>query len=97
MYFFVRVVVQNEKYEDWRNTLISLRQVFVDYDEYLLNFHRLKFPNAKIPKAYVSTAAQGNFLEVLNMSLNVFEKVHFNFFLSSFQQYISIATLHITS
>ncbi|XP_021953845.1 GATOR complex protein Iml1 isoform X3 [Folsomia candida] len=73
---FYRVVVQNEKYEDWRNTLISLRQVFVDYREYLLNFHQRKFPNIKVPKAYVSSAAQGNFLEVLNMSLNVFEK-HF--------------------
>ena len=71
------MVVQNEKYEDWRNTLINLRQVFVDYLDYLLNFHQLKFPNLKIPKAYVSTAAQGNFLEVLNMSLNVFEKVGF--------------------
>lgn len=68
-------MVQNEKYEDWQNTLITLRQVFVDYHEYLLNFHKNKFPGHRVPKAYISTAAQGNFLEVLNMSLNVFEKV----------------------
>jgi len=71
-----RVVIQNEKYEDWRNTLINLRHVFVDYHDYLINFHKRKHSNlSKHPKGRISTAAQGNFLEVLNMSLNVFEKV----------------------
>jgi len=31
-------------------------------------------PKEHIPRAYNSTAAQGNVLEVLNMALNVFEK-----------------------
>ncbi|XP_046389719.1 GATOR complex protein Iml1 isoform X2 [Ischnura elegans] len=69
---FYRVAVQNERYDDWSNTLIQLRKLFTDYQNIVLEYH--KRPNIEIPKAVNSTAAQGNFLEVLNMSLNVFEK-----------------------
>ncbi|CAL8081295.1 unnamed protein product [Orchesella dallaii] len=73
---FYRVAVQNEKYEDWGSTLIYLRRIFVEYQSSLLQFHRRIYPNVRLPKCCISSAAQGNFLEVLNMSLNVFEK-HF--------------------
>jgi len=68
-----RVVIQNEKYEEWGNTLVLLRALFVGYKNDLLKFHSKRNP-FRIPKATISSAAQGNFLEVLNMSLNVFEK-----------------------
>ncbi|XP_017880905.1 GATOR complex protein DEPDC5 isoform X6 [Ceratina calcarata] len=69
---FYRVVVQNERFEDWSNVLVQLRKLFTDYQKIVLEYHQK--PGVAIPKAVNSTAAQGNFLEVLNMSLNVFEK-----------------------
>ncbi|XP_072750951.1 GATOR complex protein Iml1 isoform X6 [Anoplolepis gracilipes] len=69
---FYRVAVQNERFEDWSNILVQLRKLFTDYQKIVLEYHQK--PGINIPKAVNSTAAQGNFLEVLNMSLNVFEK-----------------------
>ncbi|KAJ2952641.1 hypothetical protein O0L34_g6972 [Tuta absoluta] len=69
---FYRVAVQNERYEDWSNVLLQLRRLFTDYQKIVLQYHER--PHMEIPTAINSTAAQGNFLEVLNMSLNVFEK-----------------------
>ncbi|CAH2074269.1 unnamed protein product, partial [Iphiclides podalirius] len=69
---FYRVAVQNERYDDWSNVLLQLRRLFTDYQKIVLQYHER--PNMEIPTAINSTAAQGNFLEVLNMSLNVFEK-----------------------
>lgn len=63
-----RVAVQNERYDDWSSTLVQLRRLFMDYQRLVLEYH--KKPGIEIPKAVNSTAAQGNFLEVLNMSLN---------------------------
>ncbi|XP_011699595.1 PREDICTED: DEP domain-containing protein 5 isoform X9 [Wasmannia auropunctata] len=69
---FYRVAVQNERFEDWSNILVQLRKLFTDYQKIVLEYHQK--PGINMPKAVNSTAAQGNFLEVLNMSLNVFEK-----------------------
>ncbi|XP_011872141.1 PREDICTED: DEP domain-containing protein 5 isoform X3 [Vollenhovia emeryi] len=69
---FYRVAVQNERFEDWSNILVQLRKLFTDYQKIVLEYHQR--PGISIPKAVNSTAAQGNFLEMLNMSLNVFEK-----------------------
>jgi hypothetical protein len=52
--------------------LVQLRRIFSEYLKIVLEYH--KRPGIDIPAATNSTAAQGNFLEVLNMSLNVFEK-----------------------
>lgn len=49
-----------------------LKKLFNNYEKEVLRIHE-KY-SKKIPKAFNSTASQGNFLEVLNMSLNVFEK-----------------------
>lgn len=65
---YTRVAVQNERYEDWSNVLLQLRRLFTDYQKIVLQYHER--PNIEIPTAINSTAAQGNFLEVLNMSLN---------------------------
>ena len=67
-------MVQNEKFDDWFPTLTSLRQTFTDYKKLVLEYHQRE--GITIPVAINSTAAQGNFLEVLNISLNTFEK-HF--------------------
>ncbi|XP_033220943.1 GATOR complex protein Iml1 [Belonocnema kinseyi] len=69
---FYRVAVQNERYEDWSNVLVQLRKLFTDYQKIVLEYHQRS--GITVPTATNSTAAQGNFLEVLNMSLNVFEK-----------------------
>ncbi|GFR17135.1 GATOR complex protein DEPDC5 [Trichonephila clavata] len=69
---FYRVAVQNERYEDWSPTIILLKKLFNQYQDTVLKHHEKAGVN--IPKAINSTSSQGNFLEVLNMSLNVFEK-----------------------
>ncbi|XP_017781938.1 PREDICTED: DEP domain-containing protein 5 isoform X2 [Nicrophorus vespilloides] len=69
---FYRVAVQNERYDDCSGILEQLRRLFSEYLKMVLDYHSR--PGLKIPAATNSTAAQGNFLEVLNMSLNVFEK-----------------------
>ena len=74
-----RVAVQNERYDDWSSTLVQLRRLFMDYQRLVLEYH--KKPGIEIPKAVNSTAAQGNFLEVLNMSLNGMQSGHV-FFIS---------------
>ncbi|KAH9376771.1 hypothetical protein HPB48_010933 [Haemaphysalis longicornis] len=71
---FYRVAVQNERIDDWTQTLRLLKTYFTEYPKQILEFHCR--PNVKVPPAMISTASQGNFLQVLNMSLNVFEK-HF--------------------
>ncbi|PRD26788.1 UNVERIFIED_CONTAM: Depdc5 [Trichonephila clavipes] len=69
---FYRVAVQNERYEDWSPTIILLKKLFNQYQDTVLKHHEKAGVN--IPRAINSTSSQGNFLEVLNMSLNVFEK-----------------------
>lgn len=62
------MAVQNERYDDWSCILVQLRRIFSEYLKLVLDYHSR--PGLLIPKATNSTAAQGNFLEVLNMSLN---------------------------
>lgn len=79
---FYRVAVQNEKYDDWSSTLILLQSLFTEYCKNVLEYH--KKPGCKIPKAFLSTAAHGNFLEVLNISLNGKLTIIFFFFVFFF-------------
>lgn len=65
---FYRVAVQNEKYDDWNCSLILLQSLFTEYRKTILSYH--KKSEFKVPTAFLSTAAHGNFLEVLNISLN---------------------------
>ncbi|KAK3862519.1 hypothetical protein Pcinc_031625, partial [Petrolisthes cinctipes] len=69
---FYRVAVQNERYDDWSPILTRLRRLFNSYLPTVLDHHRQ--PGVYVPEATNSPASQGNFLEVLNISLNVFEK-----------------------
>ncbi|XP_017135355.1 GATOR complex protein Iml1 isoform X9 [Drosophila miranda] len=69
---FYRVAIQNERNDDWCTVLGQLRKLFTSYQETVLRYHERQ--HMKIPPATNSTATQGNFLEVLNISLNTFEK-----------------------
>ncbi|XP_064646189.1 GATOR1 complex protein DEPDC5-like [Lineus longissimus] len=71
---FYRVVVQNERYDEWTSVLIELKKLFVEYPKRVLHFHDSS--GHRLPRAWNSTAAQGNFLEVINMSLNSYEKYY---------------------
>lgn len=71
---YYRVALQNERVNDWNWVLLQLRRLFNEYEEHVVKFHERE--GERIPKPINSTAAQGNFLEVLNMSLNVFERHH---------------------
>ncbi|VVC42362.1 Hypothetical protein CINCED_3A011295 [Cinara cedri] len=58
-----------------------LNRLYYTYKTDVLNYHHRVLQESgistdSIPEAYLSQAAQGNILEVLNMALNVFEK-HF--------------------
>lgn len=67
-FILLRVAVQNERFDDWSGILVQLRKLFSEYLKVVLEYHHRSGQN--IPSATNSTAAQGNFLEVLNMSLN---------------------------
>lgn len=72
---FYRVVYQNERYEDWTPTLVILKRLIKEYRDYILNYHR-RTSGDNVPESYLSSAAEGNFLETLNLSSSVFER-HF--------------------
>ena len=65
---YYRVAVQNERIDDWSTALIFLRRLFNQYENEVIKYHESR--GLKVPKAYNSSSSQGNFLEVLNMSLN---------------------------
>lgn len=73
---FIRVVIQNERYEDWAvASLMLLNRLYYTYKTDVLNYHHKVLQESgvstdSIPEAYLSQASQGNFLEVLNMALN---------------------------
>ena len=69
--------------EVWLLKCLLLNQTFTNYKEILLNTHKRE--GITIPKAYISTAAQGNFLETLNIALNTFEKHFINRNLGEFK------------
>ncbi|CAF5133487.1 unnamed protein product, partial [Rotaria sp. Silwood1] len=76
---FYRVIYQNERYDDWSPRLAKIKQVLVNYKEDLLTYHKKKLPKAeadKMPNGIISCAADGNFLETLNLSSSVIER-HF--------------------
>ncbi|CAF1128072.1 unnamed protein product [Adineta steineri] len=76
---FYRVIYQNERYDDWLPRLAKIKQVLVNYKEDLLTYHKKKLAKCeaeKMPNGTISCAADGNFLETLNLSSSVFER-HF--------------------
>lgn len=65
------MIYQNERYDDWLPRLAKIKQVLVNYEEDLVNYHKKNLSEAeaaKMPKGTISSAADGNYLETLNLS-----------------------------
>ncbi|XP_038059351.1 GATOR complex protein DEPDC5-like isoform X2 [Patiria miniata] len=72
---FYRVVVHNERRDDWMQMLSTLKQIMWEYNDAVASSHR---GDGSIPKGYNCKAADGNLLEAMNMSLNVFDNHYIN-------------------
>uniref|UniRef100_A0A8C6Y9Z0 GATOR1 complex protein DEPDC5 n=1 Tax=Naja naja TaxID=35670 RepID=A0A8C6Y9Z0_NAJNA len=70
---FYKVVVQNERREEWTSLLVTIKKLFIQYPVLV---HLEKAEN--FPPGYNSTSAQGNYLEAINLSFNVFDKHYIN-------------------
>nr|XP_049602672.1 GATOR complex protein DEPDC5 isoform X1 [Syngnathus scovelli] len=70
---FYRVVAQNERRDEWTSLLVTVKNLFIQYPVLV----RLKEADG-FPVGYNSTSAQGNYLEAINLSFNVFDKHYIN-------------------
>ncbi|KAG9342542.1 hypothetical protein JZ751_015921 [Albula glossodonta] len=70
---FYRVVAQNERREEWTSLLVTVKKLFIQFPVLV----RLQGADG-FPTGYNSTAAQGNYLEAINLSFNVFDKHYIN-------------------
>ncbi|XP_073079287.1 GATOR1 complex protein DEPDC5 isoform X11 [Manis javanica] len=70
---FYKVVVQNERREEWTSLLVTIKKLFIQYPVLV----RLQQEEG-FPKGDNSTSAQGNYLEAINLSFNVFDKHYIN-------------------
>ncbi|XP_076018332.1 GATOR1 complex protein DEPDC5 isoform X4 [Genypterus blacodes] len=70
---FYRVVAQNERRDEWTSLLVTIKKLFIQYPVLV----RLKEADGS-PFGYNSTASQGNYLEAINLSFNVFDKHYIN-------------------
>uniref|UniRef100_A0A3P8X2B6 DEP domain containing 5, GATOR1 subcomplex subunit n=1 Tax=Cynoglossus semilaevis TaxID=244447 RepID=A0A3P8X2B6_CYNSE len=71
---FYRVVAQNERRDEWTTLQVTIKELFIQYPVLV----RLKEAGNGFPVGYNSTAAQGNYLEAINLSFNVFDKHYIN-------------------
>ncbi|XP_017295083.1 GATOR complex protein DEPDC5 isoform X3 [Kryptolebias marmoratus] len=70
---FYRVVAQNERRDEWTPLLVTIKKLFIQYPVLV----RLKEADG-FPVGSNSTAVQGNYLEAINLSFNVFDKHYIN-------------------
>ncbi|XP_033627568.1 GATOR complex protein DEPDC5-like isoform X2 [Asterias rubens] len=77
---FYRVIVQNERRDDWTPLLVTLKSQCIEYGKQLQHQYKqgTLLTGRPIPSGYISNAAEGNFLEALNLTLNVFDKHYIN-------------------
>ncbi|KAM3724635.1 GATOR complex protein [Dirofilaria immitis] len=78
---FYQIIVQNEHYDDWNHAVLSkLRFVFNTYKKTVKEFicKQLNMDTKEKEFAVISTAADGNFLQVLNLSMNEFSIYYTN-------------------
>ncbi|KAK6010887.1 hypothetical protein OSTOST_24042, partial [Ostertagia ostertagi] len=66
---------QNEHYEDWSHVLSTIKLSFNKYQDTIQEVLAANYPSLK-GRWEISTAADGNFLQVLNMSMNSFNVYH---------------------
>lgn len=67
-----RVVVQNERYDDWTPVINTLRRIMKNYRSSIYKYYENSIKNTLLqkPVIVISNSIKGNVLEVLNMSLN---------------------------
>ncbi|XP_070618561.1 GATOR1 complex protein DEPDC5 isoform X1 [Erythrolamprus reginae] len=70
---FYKVVVQNERREEWTSLLVTIKKVFIQYPV-LVRLEKAE----NFPPGFNSTSPQGNYLEAINLSFNVFDKHYIN-------------------
>uniref|UniRef100_A0A8C8TW96 DEP domain containing 5 n=1 Tax=Peromyscus maniculatus bairdii TaxID=230844 RepID=A0A8C8TW96_PERMB len=70
---FYKVVAQNERREEWTSLLVTIKKLFIQYPVLV----RLEQAGG-FPQGDNSTSAQGNYLEAINLSFNVFDKHYIN-------------------
>uniref|UniRef100_A0A8C6G2T7 GATOR1 complex protein DEPDC5 n=1 Tax=Moschus moschiferus TaxID=68415 RepID=A0A8C6G2T7_MOSMO len=70
---FYKVVVQNERREEWTSLLVTIKKLFIQYPVLV----RLEQAEG-FPQGDNSASAQGNYLEAINLSFNVFDKHYIN-------------------
>ncbi|XP_023373444.1 GATOR complex protein DEPDC5 [Otolemur garnettii] len=70
---FYKVVVQNERREEWTSLLVTIKKLFIQYPVLVRLEQAEGFPHGDN-----STSAQGNYLEAINLSFNVFDKHYIN-------------------
>jgi hypothetical protein len=56
------VIIHEEQRDDWSNVIVLLKKQFIQFPESL--------KNEGFPQSCLSSASEGNFLEVLNMGAN---------------------------
>jgi len=71
-----RVVIKNERYDNWRKVLMKMKQLFINYEKKVLRVEEREL-NPSIPKAYNSSAAQGNYLLLSPLANLLLEQVLF--------------------
>ncbi|XP_065647417.1 GATOR1 complex protein DEPDC5 isoform X3 [Hydra vulgaris] len=74
---FYKIILQSEKQDNLKNVILDLKRSFNGYLHYVDCQQQLMHSKGeKLPKGlgYNSYAAEGNLLEAINLSLNVFEK-----------------------
>ncbi|GMS89638.1 hypothetical protein PENTCL1PPCAC_11813, partial [Pristionchus entomophagus] len=75
---FYKLIVQNEHYDDWMHVIGKVKLAWMDYEEMCVRelMRSIRGVQYDINKVEISTAADGNFLPSLNMSMNAFCMYH---------------------
>ena len=69
----LQVIIQDEILPDWSSIISTLKREFFQYKRNV----GLSDPDPSMPPCYNSVARYGNFLEAINLTLNIFEQ-HYN-------------------